>query len=45
MGRRLFIGGIVVAALLLAALGAAISLIRSITSLLPSLVFERSTAR
>jgi hypothetical protein len=32
MGRRLIIGGIVVAALLLAGLGAAISLIRSITS-------------
>ena len=45
MGRRLFIGGIVVAALLLAALGAAISLIRSITSLVPSLLFERTTAR
>jgi hypothetical protein len=45
MRNRLFIGGIVVAALLLAALGAAISLIRSVTSFVPSLVFERSTAR
>jgi hypothetical protein len=45
MGRRLFIGGIVVVALLLAGLGAAISLVRSIASLVPSLVFERSTVR
>jgi uncharacterized membrane protein len=45
MRRRLLIGGIVLAALLLAGLGAAISLIRSVTSLAPSFTFERSTAR
>jgi len=45
MRRRLLIGGIVLAALLLAGLGAAISLIRSVTSLAPPLAFERSTAR
>jgi uncharacterized membrane protein len=44
MRRRLLIGGIVLAALLLAGLGAAISLIRSVTSLAPSLTLERSTA-
>jgi hypothetical protein len=45
MRRRLYIGGIVVAAVLLAGLGALISLVRSLTSLAPPLVFERSTAR
>ena len=45
MRRRLLIGGIVVAALVLAGLGALISLIRSLTALTPSLAFERSTAR
>jgi hypothetical protein len=45
MRRRLFIGVIVLAALLLAGLGAVLSLIRSVTSLSPPLVFERSTAR
>jgi hypothetical protein len=45
MRNRLLIGGIVVAALLLAGLGAAISLIRSLTSLAPSPTLERSTAR
>jgi hypothetical protein len=43
MRRRLYIGGIVLAALLLAGVGAVISLIRSVISLRP-LVFERSTA-
>jgi hypothetical protein len=45
MRRRLFIGGIVLATLLLAGLGALISLIRSITSFTPTPVVERSTAR
>jgi hypothetical protein len=45
MRRRLFIGGVVVAALLLAGLGALISLIRSVISLTQPLAFERSTAR
>ncbi|HEY5693656.1 MAG TPA: hypothetical protein VIR14_04040 [Gaiellaceae bacterium] len=45
MRRRLLIGGIVLAALLLAGLGALISLTRSLVSLAPPLVFERSTAR
>jgi hypothetical protein len=45
MRRGLLLGVIVVAALLLAGLGALISLIRSLTSLGPPLVFERSTAR
>jgi hypothetical protein len=45
MRRRLFIGGIVLAALLLASLGALISLIRSVNSLALPLAFERSTAR
>jgi hypothetical protein len=45
MRRRLFIGGIVLAALLLAGLGALISLIRSVMSLTQPLVSERSTAR
>jgi hypothetical protein len=45
MRRRIFIAGIVFAALLLAGLGVAISLIRAVTSLAPSLAFERSTAR
>jgi hypothetical protein len=38
MRRRLLLGGLVVAVLLLAGLGASISLVRSITSL----AFERS---
>jgi len=45
MRRRLLIGGIVAVALLLAGLGALISLIRSVISVAPSLTFERSTAR
>lgn len=45
MRRRLLIGGIVAAALLLAGLGALISLIRSVISVAPSLTVERSTAR
>ena len=45
MRRRLFIGGIVLAALLLAGLGAVISLVRSVTSLTQPLAFERSTVR
>jgi hypothetical protein len=45
MGRRLFIGALVVATLLLAALGASISLVRRIRLVLtPSLALERSTA-
>jgi hypothetical protein len=47
MTRYLLIAGIVFATLLLAALGASISLVRSIRSLVattPSLGFERSTA-
>ncbi|HET8556988.1 MAG TPA: hypothetical protein VFU52_00740 [Gaiellaceae bacterium] len=44
MGRRLLIAGLVLATLLLAGLGACISLVRSIrTTLAPSTVFERST--
>jgi len=45
MRRRFFIAGLVAAALLLAGLGALISLIRSVTSLAPSVDLERSTAR
>ena len=45
MRRRLLIGGLVLATLLLAGLGALISLIRSVTSFNPTPVFERSTAR
>ena len=45
MRRRLVIGGIVLAALLLAVLGVVISLVRSIASIAPSLNLERSTAR
>ncbi len=45
MRRRFFIAGLVVAALLLAGLGALISLVRSISSLAPSVDLERSTAR
>jgi len=45
MRRRLLLGGLVVAVLLLAGLGALISVIRSVTSLAPSLAFERSIAR
>ena len=45
MRRRLWIGGIVLAALLLAGLGAAISLVRALTSLAPSFTLERSIAR
>jgi hypothetical protein len=45
MRRALFIAGFVVATLLLAGLGAVISLFRSITSFNPSLSPERSTAR
>ena len=41
MRRGLFIAGLVLAALLLAALGVLISLVRSIA---PSFAFERSTA-
>jgi hypothetical protein len=45
MRQRLFIGGLVLATLLLAGLGACISLVRSIRSTLtPSIAFERSTA-
>jgi hypothetical protein len=44
MRRGLFIAGLVLAALLLAGLGALISLGRSIASLAPSFAFERSTA-
>jgi hypothetical protein len=44
MRRGLFIAGLVLAALLLAALGVLISLVRSVTSPAPSLAFERSTA-
>jgi hypothetical protein len=44
MRRALFIAGLVLVALLLAALGALISLVRSIASLAPSPAFERSTA-
>lgn len=44
MRRGLFIAGLVLAALLLAGLGALISLVRSIASLAPSLTVERSTA-
>ncbi len=43
MRRRLLIAGLVLAALLLAALGALISLARSLTSLAPSVDLERST--
>jgi hypothetical protein len=45
MRRRLFIGGIVLAALLLAGLGALISLGRSVISVASPLKFERSFAR
>jgi hypothetical protein len=48
MRRRLFTAGIVVALLLLAALGAAISTVRHIRSLVAnpsSIALERSTAR
>jgi hypothetical protein len=45
MRRRLFIGGIVLAALLLAGLGALISLVRSVLSLKQPLAFERSAAQ
>ena len=45
MRRRLLIGGIVLAALLLAGLGAVISVIRSVTSIAPPLTVERSSAR
>jgi hypothetical protein len=45
MRRRLLLGGIALAVLLLAGLGASISLLRSLTSVIPSLAFERSTAR
>ena len=45
MGRLLFIGALVVAALLLAAVGALLSLLRSVVSLAPSLTLERSSAR
>ena len=45
MRRRLFVAGLVLAALLLAALGALISLVRSVTPLAPSVDLERSTAR
>jgi hypothetical protein len=45
MRRRLFIAGIVVAALLLAGLGALISLTRSVISIASPLEFERSFAR
>jgi hypothetical protein len=47
MGRYVLIAGLVLATLLLAGLGASISLVRSIRSRLittPSLAFERSTA-
>jgi len=42
MRRRLVIGGIVLAALLLAGIGALISLVRSVTSIAPSITLERS---
>jgi hypothetical protein len=45
MRLRFLIAGLVVAALLLAGLGALISLVRSVTSLAPSVDLERSTAR
>mgnify|MGYP006951349098 CR=1 FL=1 len=45
MRRRLFIGAVVLATLLLAALGALISLVRSVLSLRQPLTFERSTAQ
>ena len=45
MRRRLFISGIVLAALLLAGLGALISLIRSVSSLVQPVTLERSIAR
>jgi hypothetical protein len=45
MRRGLFIAGLVIGTLLLAGLGACISLVRSIrTSLTPSIAFERRTA-
>jgi hypothetical protein len=46
MQRYAFLAGLVLATLLLAALGASISLVRSIRSFIatPSLAFERSTA-
>ncbi|HJQ74067.1 MAG TPA: hypothetical protein VJ814_04235 [Gaiellaceae bacterium] len=45
MRRRLFIGALVAAALLLAALGASISLVRRARiALTPALALERSTA-
>jgi hypothetical protein len=44
MRRGPFIAGLVLAALLLAGLGVVISLIRSVTSLVPSADLERSTA-
>ena len=45
MRRGLFIAGLVLGLLLLAAVGASISLFRSVTSLAPSFDLERSTAR
>jgi hypothetical protein len=45
MRRRFLIGALVLATLLLAGLGALISLIRSVTSLRPAPAFERSTVR
>ena len=47
MRRGLFIGGLVLGLLLLAGLGASLSLVRSIRSRIavtPTLAFERSTA-
>lgn len=47
MRRGLFVAGLVLATLLLAGLGASISLVRSIRSRItttPSFAFERSTA-
>jgi len=46
MGRRVLIAGLVLATLLLAGLGACISLVRSLrTTLMPSIAFERSAAQ
>jgi hypothetical protein len=46
MGRRFLIAGLVLATIALAGLGACISLIRSIRSILtPSVAFERSTSQ
>jgi hypothetical protein len=45
MRRRLLIGALVLATLLLAGRGALISLIRSVISHTPDLTYERSTAR